>query len=252
MEQFRSFLQQQYLERKSRNPNYSLRAYAKFLKTSHATLSSILTGKRKITEKTVRKLSSPFGLGPQQTSQFLQPVNSQKTSSYFVIQQDAFNSMSEWHYDAILELTLIKKIKITASNVADILEIPEMDARFALETLERLELLEKNKDGRYKLTHKNSTNILDPNFTTAAAKKHQITLLKKSIEAVESVPRSERDHTSMTMAIDRGDLAEVKKLIKKFRTEINSYLQRADVRPNEIYQLQIGFFPISKIQKGKV
>lgn len=42
--------------RKSRNPRYSLRAFARDLRLNHATLSQMLSGQRRITSRTARLL----------------------------------------------------------------------------------------------------------------------------------------------------------------------------------------------------
>ena len=60
--EFRKFLQNEFLERIQRNPYYSLRAYAKFLTLNDSTLSKILNGKLKISDKRFEDLSDKFNL----------------------------------------------------------------------------------------------------------------------------------------------------------------------------------------------
>ena len=129
------------------------------------------------------------------------------------------------------------------------MNISELQAKLALETLERLDLLKKNNRGKYILQEKNTTNELDLDFTNAAKKKYQKSILEKSSKALEDLPRTKRDHTSTTMAIDSADLPKVKELIQKFRKELNKYLQRDDVNPDQVYQLQVSFFPLTNIEK---
>lgn len=247
MNEFKALLQQEYLRRQSKNPNYSIRAYARQLGIYHATLSALLAGKRPITEKTAKKIVQKLDLDPHTQSQFF-PATTSISTPYFHLQQDAFNSISEWYFDAILEMTRINGIKISPQIVASALGIARVDARMALETLERLELLQKTKNGFYSLTHSNSTNILDEDFTNAAMKKYQRKILEKSIQALENTPKPERDHTSITMAVQTQDIPAVKKMIKKFRQDIDAYAQRKSALPNEVYQLQVSFFPLTKLK----
>jgi uncharacterized protein (TIGR02147 family) len=163
-----------------------------------------------------------------------------------VIQQDAFSAMSEWYFDAILELSLIPNFKLEPKIIAKSIGISKIQARLSLETLERLELLYKDDAGQLKLKHRNSINILDSEFTTAANRKYQKSVLQKSIEAIELVDRKLRDHSSTTMAINIKDLHQAKALIQKFRHELNAFLQRGETIPEEVYQLQVSFFPLSK------
>jgi uncharacterized protein (TIGR02147 family) len=247
MESFRTYLQQEFLRRTAKNKSYSLRAFAKTLGTNHATLSSILAGKRKITAATLTKFADVLGLGPNQTQEFTSTNPSATVKPYYLIQQDVFNSISDWYFDAILQLSLIPKIKLEPAIISTVLGITKLEAKMALETLERLDLFKKDSKGFYKKTHKNSTNILDPDFTNAAMKKYQKQILEKSLEALENIPRTKRDHTSTTIAIQKEDLPNIKKLIQKFRHELDHYLQRNVGKINEVYQLQISFFPLTNL-----
>ncbi len=248
MEQFRAYLQQEFVRRTTRNPSYSLRAFAQHLDMNHATLSSLLSGKRTITSATVKKIGQVLNLSPSDLAQFTNPksVKESKAGNYFLIQQDAFSAMSEWYFDAILELTLIPNFNLEPKIIAKSINISNLQAKIALETLERLELLIKDEHGKYKLQHTNSINILDPDFTSAANRKYQKSILDKSLEALEKGDRKKRDHTSTTMAINKNDLPKAKELIQKFRHDLNTFLQRAEASPDEIYQLQISFFPLTQ------
>lgn len=93
-------------------------------------------------------------------------------------------------------------------------------------------------------THKNV------NYTNRALKKRQQDVLKKSLESITTIPVSERDHTYTMMAINRDDIQSVKQEIKQFRRKMAQFLEREGVKPNSIYQLHIGFYPLSRIQKG--
>jgi plasmid maintenance system antidote protein VapI len=249
MQEFKSYLQQEFVKRTAKNPAYSLRAFARQLKINHATLSTMISGKRKITESTFIKLSKNLNLSPEELSQF-QSLNKESLSpNYFLIQQDAFAAMSEWYFDAILELCFISKFRLEPEIIAQSIDITHLQAKIALDTLERLELLTKDKKGQFKLRHQNSVNILDTNFTSAANRKYQKSVLEKSIKSLESVDRKFRDHTSTTMAIPMKDLPKAKELVQKFRRELNSFLQRPGVKPDQIYQLQVSFFPLTKFKK---
>lgn len=253
MEQFKTYLQQEFVKRTTKNQSYSLRAFAKHLGLNHATLSTLISGKRKITKATIEKIAKSLNLGPNEIQKFTETssVNETTSKKYFLIQQDAFAAISEWYFDAILELSLIPQFKLDPSLIAQSIGINELQAKIALETLERLELLIKDKSGRYQLQHQNSINILDPDFTSAANRKHQKSILEKSIEAIDSVERKSRDHTSTTMAINVKDLPKAKQLIQKFRHDLNAFLQREGVEPNEVFQLQVSFFPLSQNTKNK-
>lgn len=247
MQGFRLYLQHEYARRVNKNPSYSLRAFANHLKINHATLSSLLSGKRPMTQKTAEKLGVALNFSPAQVLEMTQSKNTnEKKSEYSLLQQDTFASMSEWYFDAILEMTLIPRFKIEPPVIAAALGITNQQATLALETLERLNLIYKERRGKYKLLHPNSDNCLDADYTSAANRKYQLSILNKSIEALEKIDRKKRDHTSTTLAIDVKDLPKIKEIIQKFRREVDAYAHRSGARLDEIYQLQVSFFPLSK------
>jgi plasmid maintenance system antidote protein VapI len=142
VENLRTLLQQEFIKRNASNSSYSLRAYAKHLGIYHATLSALISGKRKITHKTAKKLSAKLGLDPLQLRE-LSDFSAENSLSYFTIKQDVFNSIAEWHFDAILELTKIKKLKLTPQTISQAIGISVVEARVALETLLRIELIKR-------------------------------------------------------------------------------------------------------------
>ena len=246
VENFRIHLEQEFARRAAANASYSLRSFALSLQLSHSTLSRLLAGSRKITPKMAQKISHRLGLSPAELARMNGASEEARSTPYFVLQQDVFSAMSEWHYDAILELSRLPA-PLTPAFVAQALAIPEIQARLALDTLERIELLAKDKAGRLRLVHENSTNILDPDLTSAAQKKYQRSLLQKSIESLEA-PRAGRDHTSVTMAIRAKDVPKAKAMLKKFRQEFTALMQEGK-KADEVYQLQLAFFPLTKFRR---
>ncbi len=161
------------------------------------------------------------------------------------MQNDVFAFISDWYYDAILELSLLPRVNLEPKAIATLLNITSVQAAMALETLVRLELLNKDENGKLRLSYKNSSNILDPESTTAAQMKYQRSILEKSLESLDKIDRKKRDHTSTTMAINAKDLPAAKEIIKKFRHELNGFMQRDESALDSIYQLQVSFFPLS-------
>lgn len=240
-ENFKNILQQEYLRRSSKNSSYSLRSYAQFLGIHHSTLSGLLSGKRSITKKTVTSLSLKLGLYPDnfiKKDKFSLPQHS-------FLEEDIFNRISEWYFDAILELSKVKSFDFTTPNISRYLNLNETQVAMAIETLLRLNLLKKTKNG-IKIVHENSTNLSSNEKTSAAMRKYQKSILEKSIEALELVDRIDRDHTSTTLAIKKSDLPKAKQIIKDFRYKLNALLQQNDKDFDEVYQLQVSLFPLGK------
>lgn len=251
MDGIRYLLRQELMRRISRNSSYSLRAFARHLGINHATLSSLMSGKRKITLTTARRLGIALDLSPDELNQVvLVSGGKSKPKSYHLIEQDEFSVISEWYFDAILELSAIPGFTLKPSAIARSIGISESTANLALSTLIRVGLLATDETGNLRLRHRDSINILDDDYTSAAHRRYQKSVLAKALEALDSVPRKKRDHTSTTIAIDTKDVGRVKELIRKFRHDLDSYLQRGGITPTEVYQLQVAFFPLSCNSNG--
>ena len=254
MDQLRQHLKQEFLARTARNEKYSLRAFAQMLGLSHATLSGMLNGKRSITITSVKKIADKLGWSPTLVAKLTELPNNygaQTTTPYILIQQDAFAAMSEWYFDAVLEFSKIPNSILNPANIARAFGISEIKARLAIETLVRLDLLESKMGGGFKLRSEKTTNILDQDFTSRANINYQKGVLGKSLEALEDVPRCDRDHTSTTISIDKKDLKQAKKIIEKFRHDLDCFLQRDGAAATEVYQLQVSFFPLTKVKTTK-
>jgi transcriptional regulator with XRE-family HTH domain len=95
------------------NPRYSLRAFAKALKMSPATLSLILAGKYNLSKKGLRQISEVLSLEPAQVEYLekkLKRKNKENESrescegNYKYITLDIFSVISDWYHYAILHL----------------------------------------------------------------------------------------------------------------------------------------------------
>lgn len=244
---FRKFLQSELLHRCQKNPHYSLRAFAKTLNIDHSTLSQILRGKRPISEKMLISLATFLSLGPLEIDHFKRNLKS--SSSEHQIRDlsiDSFMIISEWYHDAILELMRIDGFRNDSKWIAKQLGITVSQVNIAVERLLRLELIEVNEAGEWN-SHADRTEIgIDTQFTNSALRKYQKQILAMGIEALENISRESRHNISSTVAIDIADLPKAKKLMNEFRRKFSRFLQRETVKPNQIYQLGICFYPLTR------
>lgn len=194
----------------------------------------------------IRKLCAQLDIGPAELGSFSAtegPLN------YNELSLDTFTAISEWYHDAILELTRIKGFRPEPKVIAKQLGITVMEVHAAIERLQRLELLEITKSGKGEIwtdiSGDNHTSLA-PDFTSAALRKYQKKVLELSLNALETVPRTEREHVSNMLAVRKSDLPKVKKEIDSFRWTLTRFLQRRGSEPDDVYQLAISFFPILK------
>jgi len=243
---FRLFLQAELTRRCGKNPNYSLRSFARGLHIHHGTLSQILRGKRPLSEKMFMDLAQSLSLAPKEVQAFKKNGASTKTDiAYRDLTLDAFTVISEWYHDAILELMGLKTFKNDPKWISKMLGITVSEVNIAIERLLRLELIEIAPSGKW-INHGTHTQIgIDSPYTTTALKKYQKQVLKMAAEAVDEIPKNRRHNISSTVAINVGDLDEIKRRLNEFRRSLTKFIQRKEVRADQVYQLGLCFYPLT-------
>src|SRR4051812_38586667 len=103
-------LQSRFAALQSKNPSYSIRAFAKKAGVSPGTLSLILLGKRAASKKLAARIAEKLLLDPQERSEMLEqfttkpPAAVSETgslgSNYVQLSADQFHVVSEWYYFA--------------------------------------------------------------------------------------------------------------------------------------------------------
>ena len=253
---FRLFLQGELTRRCEANERYSLRAYARSLRIAPSALSAILNGKRPITGNMKLRLGLGLGLSPQDLGRFqenkVQGTRAKGPGQTLEFQQIAFDAyavIADWYHYAILELIYLENFQADPKWIAKSLGITKSEVNIAVERLQRVGLL-KIENGTWTDTTPNghATNI-QGNLTSEASRKLQRQILEKSIRALNEVPVTVRNHTSMTMAINTEDLPEAKERIANFRRELCAFLGR-NGKPTQVYQLAVSFYPVTQIEEG--
>lgn len=236
----RVLLQKELTERCAKNERYSLRSFARQVGVPVSSLSSIMSGKRTISSKMKMHLASVMGWSLNDLS----PEADSADTNYYSIGLDSFQIISEWYHFAILELLKVKNYKQDPKWIAKALGITVNEVNIAFERLVRVGILER-KNGKYKDIANGNTTWNQSYFTTDAKKKLQKTLLEKAIFSLHTVPIEERDNTSMTMAINKKDVAKAKKIITEFRRKFSNILERDQSKVDSVYQLAVAFYPLT-------
>lgn len=238
------------LERRCKgNPSYSLRAFARQLRVSHASLSQILSGKRPLTSKLKKRMALSLGMSPKQLVKFQLSSETKFEERFEHLKIGKFEALSEWHHDAILELTRLKCFKPDHRWIARTLDVNVNQVNIAVERLKHLGMLKINPDGAWidQSTY-NSINF-EEDYTSSALRKYQQDMLQKSSQALEILPRDQRDHTSLMFVYSKTNIKKAKKKIKDFRSEFSAMAQKSD--SDDVYVLNVSLFPITQTKERK-
>ena len=242
----RHLLQKEFVKRCKRNPAYSMRAYASFLEIDQSLLSKIMRGERSISKENSRRLGFKLGLGPAEVNVLLK--KSPTTERYLPLDDDSFNLIADWYHFAILELIKTRSCKSDIKLMAKKLGIHVEEARTAIERMQRMGLIRQDRN-TFSLSSASNT-WTNTHATSEARKRLQKSLLERSLAAIETVPFELRENGSLTVAINKSRLPEFKEKLKRIRQELGEFFQQ-DTQLDEVYQLTLAFFPLTKINGDK-
>ena len=146
-----------------------------------------------------------------------------------------------------MELIKTSSFKKDPKWISHRLDISVSEVNIALERLEKVGLIGKGVD--------DSLELLSPNnrwdgdiFLQTAHRKLQEEFIQKSLDTLFEVNSKEKENSSLTVACSRSLLPQIKDKIKKFKTEIDQLIEDEENR-EDVYQLNISFFPLTNKEK---
>ena len=264
---YQHFMLSEFEGRKSRNPSYSLRAFARDLGLAAPKLSEILRNKCGISENSAKRLVQKLNLSEHEAEAFVNLViskhsrlPSQRASSieklktlrdrlkFNEVSLESFKVISDWYHYAILELTEVRDFKSTVGWVASRLQISNQVVEEGIRRLFDCGLIEKNKDGKW---HQTTSFVATPSgIPSVAIRNHHRQILSKADEALVQVPVRDRDFSAVTMAISKDQIEYAQKLIKEFRRELTTKLAKAKEK-DRVYCLSVQFFPLDRVEESR-
>jgi len=237
-------LKQSFDDKRSRNPAFSLRAFANQLDISAATLSRIFNGERKISKKSAKKiLSRVIADNPDRYSYLADEIDIK--TEFTELDQFQLEIFSEWYYFAILSLAEIKGVNLNSELISERLNISKQKAENALKKLIQIGLLKRAKN-KIIITEKQlSTSDRVLNLSVRKMNRDSLTLATNYLDNIhDKVSLEKSDYSGVTMAIDPSKLHEANKRIKRFRRSLCKFLE--DGEQKQVYRLGIQLFPLSE------
>lgn len=244
-EHVRVLLLEEYVKAQSRNPAFSMRAYARKIGVSQSTVSEILAGKRTVTVKCAKRILHGLAVDPGQGSKILGGSESVRAGEFVPLDMDVFHSIADWHYFAILNLVNTEDFKGEIAWIAKRLNLPEGKVSEAVMALERLGLLARDGENKICSTGK-QFEAISPVAQPALRRANRQNLEIAAV-ALEEVPLEMRDFTAITLCLDPERMDDARKMIRNFRRNFNRVMESG--RRKEVYKLCVQLFPLSVSEK---
>lgn len=235
-------------ESKKKNARWSQRAYAAKIGLSSGALSEILKGKRPLSTQLKKKISSKLQLSPMEEAEFFEEELPHHLKinrlDYYKLTTDQFHLISDWWHYGILNLMNTKGFQPNTLWISDRLGLSTKTVKEAWDRLLRLNLIKKEGKKFIRTFHRLETSDELLNLSVQKSHIQDLELIEKSITQIKP---EFRDHTSMTVVINKKSIAKAKQMIRLFQ---DRFSEETEVDAgDEVYKLSISFFPLTQITK---
>lgn len=261
----RAYLAAYYFAMKARGRGFSYRAFSRRVGLSSPNhLKRVIDGERSLTPSMATRYADAIGLVDDSRSYFLDLAAfgrarsaSAREAAYrrllgyrrvrasheLEVAQAAYHA--QWFLPALRELVTLghadQDPRWLAANLLP--SVPVDEVRKGLQTLRALGLLVEDDAGRLVQGHAVVTTGAETRSLHVAA--FHRAMMARAADAMDLVPKEERDISSLTFTCSEATIDEVKRRIVAFRKELIALL--ADEQNEErVAQLNIQLFPLSR------
>lgn len=267
---YRKYLKSVYEHKKRETAGrFSYRLFS--IKTGVASpnyLKLIVDGSRNLTYPHAKRVASFCGLSLQERDYFLALTRwnqSKKQDEKEALWANVLRKRSEVkglelstaqlailtqsHTVAIFELLRVDPSLKNAEDIAKQMRagVTKEEVEESLHQLVLAKVIKKVDDG-YKVLQESIRTTED--VPSAGIRQFHKQVIEKALSAIETVPVSEREYISSTIAIKKSDLPKLKEHLREMRNLILSEAENT-VSPEEVYQLNIQLFPLTINKKDR-
>lgn len=261
---YRAFLKATLEEKARKNPTFSLRAFARLANMSPSHLSRALSGQKKLSAASAHQISRALGHNARESTHLLNLVELEKATDEVergrilsrlaapnkktrILPIETFKVISDWYHFAILSLMNTRGFHDNAAWIARRLGIKPLEARFAIDRLANLGLIERTTKGLKLCEDANITTTDD--IPSAAINENHRQHLHLAERALTEVETELREFNNLALSMRLSDVPKAKRLIRAFLEQCNQELETTS-NADEVYQINVQFYPLSKREKG--
>lgn len=255
---YRLYLTEAFETRRVRNPNYSLRAFARDLGLAVSTLAEVQKGKYGLSPVRAQEVASKLNLSQRQCEHFADLIAAQFARSKetraqaqkavenritnFVqeVSLDSFKIVSEWHHMAFLELMDLEQHHLDKNRYAKKLGVSLDVIEDSLDRMSRLGLVELTENSVKPTSQFTSVNN---NYNSEAVRSFHKQIIEKALYAIERQDNDKREVSSTLFSVKREDFPAARKALMDFRREFASKFGTTS-NADDVCSLSIQFFSL--------
>ena len=158
--------------------------------------------------------------------------------------------LSEWWTVVVRALVEVKHGNIDVAEIASSLipPITEEQAQASLDILKSLGFIKPLNDNLVKISDSHIT--IQGAEKAEAIRSFQAKVMQFAIRSLSEIPPSDRDVSTITMAVDAKGFNDIRNMIREFRKELQIRVDKCSV-PDRLMQLNLALFPVAQNNKRK-
>lgn len=234
--------------RRVKNPRYSLRAFARDLEISPASLSGILNGGKLPSTRVIKQCSISLKWSKSTLENFLSEAKMQKEFEKYKFDQmrlflddNFYHKDLDWPVFAISRLAQLKENSASPNWISQRLNISKKDVKRALDFLIKFKCIEIV--GNKMLFIKRPAIVSDQ--STEISLKIQDSILDKAKESLTTVGPDERQGLILFSLMDKNKVKRIGDLMRRFGQEVEKAGESTN-SPMQVYSMIIQLFPLDK------
>lgn len=267
---YRAFLGDAYLDLKANQRGFSYRWFARRAGMSSPNfLKLVIDGKRNLSPASAGSFAEALGLAERETEFFAnlvlfdQAESAADKNKYFEsigrfrkhtrvrkLERDTFDYLSHWYYPAIRELVGCKGFNENPDWIAETLvpRISTRQAQKAIEVLLALGVLERDECGA--LVQGDALLSTGAEVRSLGVGNFHRQMMARAADSIESIDRSEREISGLTVALSEKSFALFKDRIQKLRAELLDLSSHED-QADRVVQFNFQAFPLARVKEIK-
>lgn len=274
---YRIFLKEALIDKIRKNPAFSLRAFASQLGLAPGMLSDVLSQKKNLSVTKGMQVVGGLRLNVEEEEYFqalvllantnrieqrekvldrvraLRPTSLNSTRVVSDLSIDHFHSIANWICAAgyaLLSCGAVSAFKgFTAAQIASRLSVSKFEAEEAMERWVRLDLVERDADGRYR-QRGGPDLMMKSQAPQGALRKFHQSMLERASAALETQTNLEKFVGSETFAFDAADLREVSEILEEAIAKVLAKA-KSGKKKTDVYHLGFQMFRVSKKGESK-
>jgi uncharacterized protein (TIGR02147 family) len=262
---YRLYLENYCQEQIRTNRNLTDQSLSKRLgQRSSAFIHALINGKAQLSSAMTERFSLGLALKAKEKKYFTalvlfnQAKTAQKKQAYYgmlrslgegvknhVLRVDQFDYFQRWYTPIVREVICLGNFQDNLELLGRCVEPPIStgEAGMALASLLKLDMIRRQKNGRYVQTKQ--AIVADDAIVSMALRTYQESALEHAKRAMYNLDRRERHISTVTMGISSEAYAAIAEEIKAFRSRVKGLVHQ-DKHSDRVYQFTMALFPVSK------